>query len=449
MGNTLDLNKSHFTATAQIQTDNVHNIDINNSLLCSLFNPGPSVFIALFAALGLSACAGGQQISPADAPVPIPRAAAAETVVEVERSATTESPVAEADVASQAAPVPEKRPEENARAEPIGDSGTQTPVPQDAPRQTGEPVVEVVRVTETPTSTMETTEVVETADQLVERKETVETTERIIGRIEVDEKDGRIEETVDVIESTQKTVDVVTIDKQTSASVEVMIEAAPVEKRTERVTIVMEDDETGKAAGPMDRSRRFAGPDGIETAKLAGFGIVAIRPGMHADERDRLLAICEAFTSPTPDIAARDEPGMLTIWPVSSTARAEQLNTSAGAPNCLEAVERYGLADAKRAIADAERTGWILDNRGPYLLAWSPPEAKGGSSSQVLLADFSGIATAEGARAVMHRWANDVENNSALWAGGEWDTTLLRPIIDSWREEFGTRALMLLGPVGG
>lgn len=420
MGNTLDLDKSHFTATAQIQTDNVRNIDLNNSFLCRHFNPGPSVFIALFAALGLSACAGGQQISPADAPVPIPRTAAAETVVEVERSATTESPVAQANVAAQ-----------------------------DAPRQTGEPVVEVVRVTETPTSTMETTKVVETADRLVERKETVETTERIIDRIEIDEKDGRIEETADVIESTRKTVDVVAIDKQTGAAVEVMIEAAPVEKRTERVTIVVEDDETGKAAGSMDRSRRFAGPDGIETARLAGFGIVAIRAGMHADERDRLMAICEAFTSPTPDIAARDEPGVMTIWPVSSTAHAEELNASSAAPNCDEAIERYGLADAKRAIADAERTGWILDNRGPYLLAWSPPEAKGGSSSQVLLADFSGIATAEGARAVMHRWANDVENNSTLWGGGEWDTTLLRPIIDSWREEFGTRALMLLGPVGG
>ncbi|MCY6381039.1 hypothetical protein [Hoeflea prorocentri] len=289
----------------------------------------------------------------------------------------------------------------------------------------------------------------ETSDRLIERKEQVETSERIIDRVEIDEQKARIEETIEVVESTRKTVDVVEIDKRTGATVETVVEKAPVETRKKRVTIVVKDDRNDVVAGPMDQARRFAGPDGIDTGKLAGFGILAVQAGMPANERERLLTICEAFTSPTPDMTASADGAMTTIWPISSAAHAEELNKRPGMPDCAQAVERYGLADAKRAISDAERTGWILDNRGPYLLAWSPPEARGASNALVLLADLSGVATTEDARAVMHRWANDIETNSALWDGSEWDTALLRPIIESWREEFGTRTLMLLGPVGG
>ncbi len=387
-----------------------------------------AICASLLAALTLSAC-GSSQTAQVDTPVATPKAAPARVASALPKTA----PARMEEPAAQNAQAPSPRTQKQIAAT------------EPAPRTAGT-VIETVTVTEEPVSTVETTEIVETAEGIVERKETVETTERVIDRVEVDEQQGRVTETVDIVESTEKTVDVLAVDKRTGAAAETIVRSAPVEKETGHMTVVVQ-----ALKGPKDPSRRFTGPDGIEVLTLAGFGIVAVKADTPASDRQRLVMICEAFASPTPDLERRDgaDPGMVTVWPISSTAHAEELNAAAHSPDCAEAVERYGLSEGERAIADAERSGWILEDRGPYLLAWSPPMARGAEGAPVLLADLSGVTTPEAARAIMHRWSGDVETNAALWNEARWNAEHLQAVMERWRVEFGPRVLLLLGPAGG
>lgn len=309
-------------------------------------------------------------------------------------------------------------------------------------------VIETTTVIEKPTESVEKVEIVETPGAIAERKETIETTERIVERVEIDEQQGRVTETVDVEVSTQKTTDVLVVDKQTGDSVETVVQSEPVVKKSEHIAVTVE-----RLPGPKDPSRRFTGPDGIDLLQLAGYGIIAVKTNTLTTDRNRLLMICESFTSPTPGLdertGAAPVPGMITAWPISSTAHADELNNTATLPDCAEAVERYGVSEGTKALQDVERSGWVLEDRGPFLVAWAPPLAKGSPGEPVLLADLSRVSTPKAALTVMHRWAMDIETNTTLWNEGRWDIDALRPVMERWQDEFGPRVLMLLGPVGG
>lgn len=423
-----------------------------NKLMSNFPDAASSLCACLLAGLLVAGCSNGQQIKLADAPVPTSRTAA--TQIETLQSESAPQ-VASADAVEnsreQVAEAPQSPENDDASTTAAADleevaEVTQAPVPASAPRTETHTVVKTITVKERPVEETETTQIVETPTRIIEREETVETTERVIDRIEVDEDAGRAVEQVEVIERTQRTVDTVEIDKATGAAVETIVRSEPVEKEVESVTVVVETKMTDAA---RDLSRLFVGPDQANSADYKGYGIVAIRADTPPSERQRLNVICEAFIAPLPERSEGDNAAMVTVWPVASSAHADELNAAPGDRICGEAVERYGLAEGRKAIIDTERTGWILDNRGPYLLAWSPPDARGTAGALVLLVDLSGVTTAEAARAVMLRWSSDIERNDALWSESGWDVDVLRPIIANWREEFGARTLMLLGPVGG
>lgn len=396
--------------------------------------PSLAMCASLIAALALSACAGVHQADGPDEQAAAPKSMPAHAVPASSPARSSAAPSANAagsKVEIATAEVQEERMVETVQA---------------APKSASQTVVETTTVIEKSGETAETTEFVETPKAIAERKETTTTTERIVDRVEIDEQNGRVTETVDVEVSTQKATDVVVVDKQTGEMVETVVQSAPVVKETEHMSVTVE-----RRTGPKDTSRHFTGPDGTDLLQLASYGVVAVKTNSLTADRNRLIMICETFTSPTPglDESSGVAPGMITAWPISSTAHADELNAAATSSDCVEAVERYGLSEGSKAIRDVERSGWILEDRGPFLLAWSPPLAKGSPGQPVLLADLSGVSTPEAALAVMHRWAVDVETNTALWNQGGWNVDRLRPVIEHWDEEFGPRVLMLLGPVGG
>ncbi|MCP4999968.1 MAG: hypothetical protein GY933_14805 [Hyphomicrobiales bacterium] len=342
-------------------------------------------------------------------------------------------------------PVPTISPNEVVEQAPVAEDKP-APVPAPSPRKI---VEETIMVAEKPVSTVETTDVVETSKRIVERTETVETTERVIDRVEVDKETGLSVEQVEIIERTEKTVDTVEIDKDTGTAVETIVKSEPVEKETESLTVVVEGSRTAPD-GPKDVARIFAGPDQIEPSDYNGYGVVAVRKDTPAADRDRLVMICDAFAaSLATKHSAEETPGMVTVWPIASTAHADALNSASGAKRCEDAVERYGAVAGQEAIAESERTGWILDNSGPYLLAWSPPSDKGVSGASVLLVDLSGVSDPGNARAMMQRWSEDVERNDALWGLEGWNPEALSRVVSDWRQEFGPRTMLLLGTVGG
>ena len=422
-----------------------------NKLMSNFPDAASSLCACLLAGLLVAGCSNGQQIKLADAPVPTSRTAATQTeMLQPESAPQAASADAVENSREQVAEAPQSPANDDASTaaadlEEVAEV-TEAPVPASAPRTETHAVVKTITVKERPVEKTETAQIVETPTRIIEREETVETTQRVIDRIEVDEDAGRAVEQVEVIERTQRTVDTVEIDKATGAAVETIVRAEPVEKELESVTVVVETKMTDAARDP---SRLFVGRDQANSADYKGYGILAIRADTPPSERQRLNVICEAFIAPLPERSENDNAAMVTVWPVASSAHADELNAAPGDRICGEAVERYGLTEGRKAIIDTEKTGWILDNRGPYLLAWSPPDARGTAGALVLLVDLSGVTTAEAARAVMLRWSSDIERNDALWSESGWDVDVLRPIIANWREEFGARTLMLLGPVGG
>lgn len=407
-----------------------------------LKRPGLAVCAAVLAALALSACGGGHPAGQQDTMTTAPKTVPVHAVPAPSpaRSAAIDS------TANQSADAMDAK-DLGAKAElPAVERVVEAP---EAPAEgTPQTIIETTIVAEKSTDSVETIEIVETPDAVAERKETVATTERIVDRVEVDEQQGRVTETVDVEVSTQKTTDVVVVDKRTGDSIETVVQSEPVVKETKHLAVTVE-----RLPGPKDPSRQFTGPDGIDLLQLAGYGIVAIKTNALASDRNRLQMICETFTSPTPGLdekmRAATTPGMLTAWPISSTAHADELNNAATSPDCSEAVERYGVSEGMKALQDVERSGWILEGRGPFLVAWAPPLAKGSPGEPVLLADLSTVSTPDAALAAMHRWAIDIETNTELWNESRWNVDRLRLVMERWQDEFGPRVLMLLGPVGG
>ncbi|MDA4844077.1 hypothetical protein [Hoeflea poritis] len=415
-------------------------------------NAASGLCACVVAGLLVAGCSNGQHLKLSDTPIPTSRTLATQDGA---AQPDLSSNAASADIAEnsqeQVAEAPQSSADgggstpESSDPQEVADV-TEAPVPATAPRTETHAVVKTITVTERPAGTTESGQIIETPTRIIEREETVETTQRVVDRVVVDDDAGRAVEQVEVIERTQRTVDTVEIDKATGAAVETIVRSEPVEKEMEAVTVVFEKKASEAARDP---SRLFVGPDLANATDFQGYGIVAIRADTPPSERQRLNLICEAFIAPLPERSDGETTGMATVWPVVSSARADELNTAPRDRICGAAVERYGLAEGRKAIIDTERTGWILDNRGPYLLAWSPPGAKGTAGALVLLVDLSGVTTAEAARAIMQRWSSDIERNNALRSADGWNVDVLRPIIANWREAFGARTLMLLGPVGG
>ncbi len=394
--------------------------------------------IAACIVVATSACSTHKVLKISETPTPTPAArdvqaneAPAATVVTAEPATQAEQPV------QQAAAEPPKP------ATAPRDVAMQTPVPQEKPEATTG-VVDVVTVTEKPAETTETVEVVETDREVVASVETTTTSETVVDRVEIDQASGRIKEDVEVIETTQTATDTVIVDKATGDTMETVEVGKPRRRvvRSLQVEFV--------PGSPRDPRRLFAGPEQFPANQYAAYAVVAIRADAPASDRRRIKMICDAFIASQAAEAdsATQKPSdqMVTIWPVSSTDRATDLNRAPRNQVCQEAVDRYGLAMGHRAILDTEKTGWILDNPGPYLLAWAPGSVKGNLDASILLLDLSGVTDPGQAVELMTDWS-DIERDRDIWTEGGWDTEALQSLVGRWETKHGRRRLMLLGPV--
>ena len=310
------------------------------------------------------------------------------------------------------------------------------PIPAEKPdaEKGSDGVVDVVTVTEKPTETTETVEVVETDDQIVARVETTTQSEQVVDRVEIDQATGRVKEEVDVVETTQTTAD-------TMETVEV---GRPQQRVVKSAKIEM------FPGSPRDSRRLFAVPEQFPASQYAAYAVVTIRADTSASDRRRIRMLCEAFVASQAAETDNANPApsglMVTMWPVSSTDRATDLNRAPRNQICQEAVDRYGLAVGHRAILDTEKTGWILDNPGPYLLAWAPGSVKGNFDARILLLDLSGVSEPQQAVDLMQAWS-EIEHDRSIWTDGGWDLETVQKLVILWQECHGQRRLMLLGPV--
>ncbi len=210
---------------------------------------------------------------------------------------------------------------------------------------------------------------------------------------------------------------------------------------------------TGAAApGAIEATRLFAGRDSFPPEAFAAYGILAFDTLATGADRDRYVAICEAFFGALVNATDADAPPpeaqMVTVWPVDDRddpGLPDALNTArAGADSCDRAVDFYDVQVAQTAIDDARRAGVSTSGRGPFLLAWAPAARKGAADAVVLAADMGGVTTAQEAKDVLRIWRDDIERDPSLWTGG-FTVEKLRVKLRQIANRYGEALLRFMG----
>ena len=193
-------------------------------------------------------------------------------------------------------------------------------------------------------------------------------------------------------------------------------------------------------------TRVFSGPGGYPPKGYAAYGIIVFKARSTDFDYERHAIICEAYISSLISGGRGDLPRpnqVVTVWPLRSKASTVRLNSSEN-PSCSDAIGDYDLRESRKAIKDAEILGIKLAGRGPFLIIWSPGDAKGDKGAVALLADLSAVETIVQAKDIMYRWSRDIENDPSLWDKG-WDIGKVRILMRDWLDKYGKDILKLFG----
>lgn len=167
-----------------------------------------------------------------------------------------------------------------------------------------------------------------------------------------------------------------------------------------------------------------------------GYGAVAVlafpHPPADDDERARYRAACVAYVTVLPDSAvasafAPDRPQMVTLWPRDDLQTAMSVQAPGSAAElsrlCAAAVEHYAYLAADGWLSQLPRTvAFDRAARGPFLVAWAPPTARGRPNVPILRYDLSDFAASSEFVDGFTLWKNEIEDDPSLWASG-WNLT--------------------------
>jgi hypothetical protein len=170
-----------------------------------------------------------------------------------------------------------------------------------------------------------------------------------------------------------------------------------------------------------------------------GYGAVAVlafpHPPTDEDERARYRAACAAYVTVLPDSAvasafAPDRPQMVTLWPRDDLQTAMSVQAPGSAAElsrlCAAAVEHYAYLAADGWLSQLPRTvAFDRAARGPFLVAWAPPTARGRPNVPILRYDLSDFAAPSEFVDGFSLWKNEIEDDPTLWASG-WNLTRWR-----------------------
>lgn len=191
-------------------------------------------------------------------------------------------------------------------------------------------------------------------------------------------------------------------------------------------------------------SRQFAGPTQFPPTDFAAYGILAF-PAVASIEREqaRHVNFCNAYLSVlqhTSKVPLPRGQQMVTVWPIESDRTAKRLNLLSRELVCIEAISAYGLTISQQAILQAKNAGVDVSGRGPFLIAWAPPQTKGLKDAIVLHLDLSAFEAQENVTDMIRYWSERIVQNRDLWLSG-WDAELTRIEIRNWADRFGSNIL--------
>ena len=210
-------------------------------------------------------------------------------------------------------------------------------------------------------------------------------------------------------------------------------------------TVVAELPPPGKIPREALASRTFVGPDPLPPKGLGAYGIVAFPARIPQDTEKRALMVCRAYWATLPEVSELSAPlrmQMVTVWPVNDQSLAAKISAQRDVGICQDAVRHYHLPTALAALKQADPRAGAFQDRGPYLLAWSPASKKGEIGAVVLIADLSSATTFDQFSEYFRKWREDIEQSPDLWQNG-WSIDGVRIAIRDWADRWGESILTM------
>lgn len=191
---------------------------------------------------------------------------------------------------------------------------------------------------------------------------------------------------------------------------------------------------------PLVPLRTFLDKNHIPPEGVGAYGILAFRGKPTAATKHRLSMACESFLAYLPrasdvpkSVSLADQ--MVTIWPIDNPDAPE-----VAAENCNFLLEHYNTYPADQAMQDARRQKAKFDGDGPFLIGWSPSNARGKPDKLVLVVDMSGYASQDRFDHAFLFWKDRVILDPELWRSG-WSLDQVRLAIRDFADHYGADIL--------
>lgn len=190
------------------------------------------------------------------------------------------------------------------------------------------------------------------------------------------------------------------------------------------------------------------------SSDYSAFGAVLF-PNLAADDDEyiRKEKICKSFLSALPAdknsqiLSSAPAPRMITVWPLNYEKSGNKSDNGASDGNnvCRAAIKFYNLDYSLKLLRIAEEKGRSTDDRGPFLLAWSPGDKLGQPKTHILMADMSYVDETSEMTEFFRRWRVDIESNPEDWADrSPSKLEQFRLSLKRWADDFGPKALSFL-----
>jgi hypothetical protein len=191
--------------------------------------------------------------------------------------------------------------------------------------------------------------------------------------------------------------------------------------------------------------RQYLRAQSIPPAGAGAYGLVVFQSKPTPASQRKLMMVCHSFIaffprSETSHVSISDQ--MVTVWPLD-----EPDSEKAKADDCDFVLKHYDLVASAAAMNDARMQHATFNGEGPYLVGWSPSNARGLPDKLVLVIDMSADNTQE---AIDHKflfWKNKIIQDPAAWRGG-WSIDALRIAIKQFADQYGSdlvKAITLVG----
>jgi hypothetical protein len=191
--------------------------------------------------------------------------------------------------------------------------------------------------------------------------------------------------------------------------------------------------------------REYLKSSDIPPHDVGAYGVVVFQSKATPANRAKLTMVCNAFVaffprSETSSVSPSDQ--MITIWPIDNPNAPE-----ANRDDCNYVVDHYDLNAAEAAIRDAQRQHAEFGGEGPYLIGWSPSNARGVPGKLVLVVDMS---DSNSQAVVDHQflfWKQKIVEDPTLWRKG-FSLERVRMEIRDFANEYGQNLLTSIKLVG-